>query len=64
MAQAVTDISKRRLVLHFDINNTILMNDKSKNLNTLDNVSYADVNQVIGRKNSLQIGVGTTNHIS
>ena len=31
--------NKRRWVLHFDINNTILMKDGSKGLNTTDNVS-------------------------
>lgn len=29
----------RRLVLHFDINNTILMSDRSKGLGTVENVS-------------------------
>ena len=31
--------NKRRWVLHFDVNNTILMKDGSKGLNTTDNVS-------------------------
>ena len=31
--------SRRRLVLHFDINNTILMSDRSKGLGTVENVS-------------------------
>ena len=35
MAQA----SKRRYVFHFDLNNTILMKDEAKGLNTTDNVS-------------------------
>ena len=35
MAQA----NKRRYVFHFDLNNTILMQDKSKGLNVNDNVS-------------------------
>ena len=34
-----TSGNKRRWVLHFDINNTILMSDPSKGLNTIDNVS-------------------------
>ena len=35
MAQA----SKRRYVFHFDLNNTILMKDEAKGLNSTDNVS-------------------------
>ena len=31
--------NKRRWVLHFDVNNTILMKDMAKGLNTIDNVS-------------------------
>jgi hypothetical protein len=31
--------NKRRWVLHFDVNNTILMKDGSKGLNTTDNVT-------------------------
>ena len=38
MAQA----SKRRFVFHFDLNNTILMKDDAKGLNTQDNVSLPD----------------------
>ena len=39
MAQA----SKRRFVFHFDLNNTILMKDEAKGLNTQDNVSLPDL---------------------
>ena len=38
MAQA----SKRRYVFHFDLNNTILMKDEAKGLNSTDNVSQVD----------------------
>jgi len=34
-----TSGNKRRWVLHFDVNNTILMKDIAKGLNTIDNVS-------------------------
>ena len=41
MAQA----SKRRYVFHFDLNNTILMKDDAKGLNSTDNVSQLDHNK-------------------
>jgi len=47
MAQSVT--AKRRLVLHFDINNTILMNDRSKGLNTVDNIARIVCKSAWGR---------------
>ena len=34
----MAQVNKRRLVLHFDLNNTILMKDAAKGLNTVDNV--------------------------
>ena len=37
-SQAVSG-NRRRLVLHFDINNTIVMKDLAKGLGTIDNVS-------------------------
>ena len=47
MAQNVT--AKRRLVLHFDINNTLLMNDKAKGLNTYNNVHRIVAKSAWGR---------------
>ena len=52
MAQSVT--AKRRLVLHFDINNSILMNDKSKGLNTVDNVARIVAKSAWGRCTTLE----------
>ena len=37
-SQAVSG-NRRRLVLHLDINNTIVMKDNAKGLSTVDNVS-------------------------
>ena len=34
-----TATNKRRWVLHFDVNNTILMKDTAKGLGTIENVS-------------------------
>ena len=50
MAQNVT--AKRRLVLHFDLNNTILMSDPSKGLNTVDNVARIVTKSAWGRLSS------------
>lgn len=47
MAQSVT--AKRRLVLHFDLNNTILMQDMSKGLNTIENVARIVCKSAWGR---------------
>jgi hypothetical protein len=47
MALNVT--AKRRLVLHFDLNNTILMNDASKGLNTVDNIARIIAKSAWGR---------------
>jgi len=41
--------AKPRLVLHFDLNNTILMNDVSKGLNTVDNVARIVAKSAWGR---------------
>ena len=42
--------NKRRWVLHFDINNTILMSDPSKGLNTVDNVRHSPFHGVVLNK--------------
>ena len=47
MAQSLT--AKRRLVLHFDLNNTILMQDMSKGLNTIENVARIVCKSAWGR---------------
>ena len=62
MVQAVTG-NRRRLVLHFDINNTIVMKDLAKGLGTVENVSpiLPHLSQTIlltGSANSLQICMG------
>jgi hypothetical protein len=54
MAQAVT--AKRRLVLHFDINNTILMRDSTKGLDTSSNVSRIVAKSVWGRHTQSDAG--------
>jgi len=41
--------AKRRLVLHFDLNNTVLMNDMSKGLNTVDNIARIIAKSAWGR---------------
>ncbi len=41
--------AKRRLVLHFDLNNTILMQDRSKGLNTVDNIARIICKSAWGR---------------
>lgn len=41
--------AKRRLVLHMDLNNTILMQDKTKGLNTVDNVTRIVCKSAWGR---------------
>lgn len=47
MEQSVT--AKRRLVLHFDLNNTLLMFDNSKNLGVVDNVARIVCKSAWGR---------------
>jgi hypothetical protein len=46
MAEAVT---KRRLALHFDINNTILMSDIAKGLRTDENLARIVCKSAWGR---------------
>lgn len=41
--------AKRRLVLHFDINNTVLMSNKDKNMSTADNVARIVCKSAWGR---------------
>ena len=54
MAQNVT--AKRRLVLHFDLNNTILMNDVTKGLNTVDNIARIIAKSAWGRDSITEDG--------
>jgi hypothetical protein len=42
MAQSVTGMSKRRLVLHFGLKDTIIVNDKAAGLQTNENVRMKD----------------------
>ena len=65
MVQAVAG-NRRRLVLHFDINNTIVMKDLAKGLGTTDNVSRSHFSEshvayiliFLGLSHSLQVSLG------
>ena len=49
----------RRLVLYFDINNTILMKDKAKNISSVAaNVSYSCSLSLKGREDCHQVCLG------
>ena len=63
MVQAVAG-NRRRLVLHFDINNTVVMKDLAKGLNTVDNVSWLTIYLrqfimfILGISHSMQVSLG------
>ena len=66
MVQAVAG-NRRRLVLHFDINNTIVMKDLAKGLGTTENVSISSTHRQsnltfsflnLGLSYSLQVCLG------
>jgi hypothetical protein len=61
MTEAVTGISKRRLVLHFGIKDTIIASEKAAGLKTNENVR-TEVSQGLGCQNSLQSGMGSNVH--
>ena len=63
MVQAVTG-NRRRLVLHFDVNNTIVMKDLAKGLGTAENVSlhspHPHTSLCLGVSHCLQVSLGKT----
>jgi hypothetical protein len=63
---AVGGTRHRRIVLHFDINNTILMKDGARGINNVQfNVSlFLFLQKYIGCKNHLEISLGKSNSSS